>query len=374
MRIRRRLFGFVVILLIAFGLIVTRLADLQALNARKYVAYGSRQRARIRPLPAARGSLRDRNGNALAISMPQRSVFADPKQVVDRRATAQQLAPLLKVDQSVLERQLSSKGRYALLAHTVADSVAARVTQLHLPGIGTEDEFKRYRPSGDLARSLIGQVGDDGVRGSSGLELAYDRLLTGRAGSLSFEKASDGGTIAGSRRTIQAARPGADVYLTIDQALQFETERALADQVQQTRAKGGIAIVTRPATGEVLAMANVTATPDRSGAVPSRTNEALTTSFEPGSVNKVITLSAALQEGIARPDTVLTVPYRLKLPGHTFTDHDPHPTRQWSVTDILATSSNIGTIELAQKLGPAPDRPVPPALRVRQPHGARLPV
>ena len=119
-----------------------------------------------------------------------------------------------------------------------------------------------------------------------------------------------------------------------------------------TKAKGGTAIITRPSTGEILAMANVAATPGGKGTVPTSNNVALTAQFEPGSVNKVITIAAALQEGIATPADVLTVPDHLRVSDHDFTDHDPHPTAKWSVTDILATSSNIGTIELAQRLGP----------------------
>jgi len=166
-----------------------------------------------------------------------------------------------------------------------------------------------------------------------------------------FEKAHGGGTIAGGHRVEKAPQPGAAVYLTIDQALQYETERELEAQVLSTGAKGGTAIITRPSTGEILAMANVSTSPGKAPA-PTSNNVALTAQFEPGSVNKVITVAAALQEGLTKPDQVLTVPDRLKVADHLFTDHDPHATAHWTPTDILATSSNIGAIELAQRLGP----------------------
>ncbi len=351
-RTGHRLLAFFVVLAAAFGLVVVRLVDLQVLHASRYVAYGDRQRLRTRQLPAARGSLLDRNGRSLAISIPQRSVFADPTLVTDPARTARELAPVLHLDSSLIGRRLRVKGRFSVLAHTVPDRVADRVMKLGLAGIATYDEFKRYAPNGDLARSLLGRVEVDGIRGSSGLEKRYNDLLTGRPGELVFEKAHGGGTIAGGHRVEKDAQPGATVYLTIDQALQYETERELGQQVLAAKAKGGTAIITRPSTGEILAMANVATARGGKDAAPTSNNVALTAQFEPGSVNKVITMAGTLQEGLAKPDDVLTVPDHLRVSTHDFTDHDPHPTAQWSVTDILATSSNIGTIELAQRLGP----------------------
>jgi len=351
-RSRRRLFGFVVVLFVLFGLVVSRLADLQVLNARRYVAYGDRQRLRSRQLPAARGSLLDRNGQVLAMSIPQRTVYADPKLVAEPATTARRLAPLLGIDAQRLRRGLTVPGRFSILAHTVPDATAERIARLQLPGVGTYDEFKRYEPGGALARSLIGGVSSDGGRGTSGVEAKLDRVLTGRPGRLVFEEAHGGGTIAGGRRTVRDARPGANVSLTIDQALQYETERALSEQVLLAKARGGMAIISRPSTGEVLAMANVTVTQDGASAVPSGDNIAVTAQFEPGSVNKVITIAGAMEEGLVRPDTVFDVPDTLQVSDHLFRDHDPHPIRRWTVTDILAASSNVGTIELAQRLGP----------------------
>ena len=291
---------FFVLLAVAFGLIVVRLADIQVLHASRYVAYGDRQRFRTVELPAARGSLLDRNGRALALSIPQRSIFADPTLVTDPTREARRLAPLLHLKQSVVVQKLRAKGRFSVLAHTVPDPLADAITKLHLPGISTFDEFKRYTPNGDLARSLLGRVAVDGIEGSSGLEKRYNDLLMGRPGQLVFEKAHGGGTIAGGHRVEKDAQPGAALTLTIDQALQYETERELAAQVLAARAKGGTAIITRPSTGEILAMANVASSPGKAPA-PTSNNVALTAQFEPGSVNKVITISAALQEGLAKP-------------------------------------------------------------------------
>ncbi|MCU1454963.1 MAG: Cell division protein FtsI, partial [Acidimicrobiales bacterium] len=350
-RTQRRLSGLVIAFVLAFAAVVARLADLQVIGSRRYVAYGLEQRTGWRELPAARGVLYDRDGRALAMSIPQPTVFADPKGVVDPAQTASTLAPILGLDRAVIEPKLRATNRFQILAHTVSDGVAKQLAKLALPGIGTYDEYRRYQPSGSLARSLIGGVSTDGTAGSSGLEQQYNAVLNGKFGRLVFEKAHGGGTIAGGHRQVVPAKPGQNLYLTIDQSLQFEAERALTDQVLATQAKGGMAIITRPSTGEILAMANVG--PQADGSMgPTADNAAVTSTFEPGSVNKVITLSGALEEGLIQPSTTFTVPFGLQVADHYFTDSHPHPTVQWTATDILADSSNVGSIKIGQQLGP----------------------
>ncbi|OWY62724.1 hypothetical protein B7486_56895, partial [cyanobacterium TDX16] len=211
----------------------------------------------------------------------------------------------------------------------------------------------RFTPDAELARGVIGRVGVDNV-GLSGLEGQYDEVLSGVPGEVRLERGADGETIPGGEHEVTEADQGDDVVLTIDRSLQHAAERALATQVEATGAQGGIAIVSDPRTGEVLAMANVVRAeegPDAGLAVPSSNNAAVTAVFEPGSVNKVITMAAALEEGLVEPGTMMTVPDSIQVSDHLFTDHDPHPTATWSVTDVLAQSSNVGTIQLAQQVG-----------------------
>lgn len=361
-----------------FAAVVVKLADVQVLNPDRYVSLGDRQRLVSKVIPAGRGSIIDRNGIELALSLPKKSVFADPKVVLaSQRAgeIATKLAPLLAADRDELLATITQRTcgrdpdgptcRYRLLAHTVPDSVAAKISDLRLPGVGMFDEYKRYRPSGDVGRSLLGQVSVDGIKGSSGLERQYNTLLDGRPGSITYERrgsaaGSDGKdrgiTIAGGRQYVVEARPGAALQLTVDRAMQYETEVVLSKYVAAARAKGGMAIVMRPGTGEILSMANV-AVPDgapRGDASQVRTtgnNLALTTVFEPGSVTKVITMAAALDAGLVTPATPIEVPDRIQVADHVFTDYSPHPTQVWSTTDILVDSSNVGTIKIAAKLG-----------------------
>ncbi|HEY2813330.1 MAG TPA: penicillin-binding protein 2 [Acidimicrobiales bacterium] len=339
---------FVVLL---FVLVIGRLAQLQLVDGHKYVQFGESQRVHPVALPAERGSLFDRDGNDLALSVPQHTVWADPLLVSNPQAEAAALSPVLNVDQNTLLRALTTPDKqFVYLARQIDDATAQKVTNLKLPGVDLLQESKRFNPSGDLARGLLGSVNIDNV-GRAGLEQQLDSTLTGTAGQLIFEQDPRGGTIAGGEQRLTPATPGDDLVLTIDTALQFETERALSDQIVKMGAKGGMAIVSNPKTGEILAMANMDRPDDKGAPVPSTNNEALTTVFEPGSAAKVITMAAALDQGAVPVDTRLTVPDHLQVADAMFTDHDPHPTEQMSLTDILANSSNIGTIMLAQKVG-----------------------
>lgn len=341
-------------MLFLFSLLLVRVAELQTVSPERYVAFGERQRVRSIDLPAARGSILDRNGEDLALSVNQTTVYANPLEIDDPLAVAAHLAPVLGMDQAELDDKLSSDAEFVYLVRQQPDELGARVSDLDLPGIHLMDEPTRFAPSGDLARSVIGSVGVDNT-GLSGVESQYDRNLTGTPGELTVERAPDGETISSGERHLVPAQQGDSLVLTLDRGMQFEAERALTQQVDATGALGGIAIVSRVSTGEVLAMANVDATQNEDGsrgpAVPSSNNRAVTAMFEPGSVNKVVTMAAALDEGVVEPSTRFMVPDGLQVADHRFTDHDPHPVMNWSVNDILTQSSNVGTIMVAQELG-----------------------
>jgi len=234
------------------------------------------------------------------------------------------------------------------LARKVPDDVAKRVHDLDLVGIGLQEESKRFRPNGDLAASVLGtvDVDNDGV---SGIEMKLNDALSGEPGQMLLERGADGRTIAGGERRLTPAHPGDDLVLTIDRSLQYEVERGLAESIAATSSVGGTAVVMDLATGDILAMANLASTAD--GVVPTSENRAVTAVFEPGSVNKVITIAGALEEGIVSPSTAYDVPDHLQVSTHRFSDHESHPVTRWSVSDILTTSSNIGTIMIAQALG-----------------------
>lgn len=352
-RARLRLVATLVVLMLAFGAIAVRLVQVQAIDGEEYAAFGASQRFQDITLPADRGSIFDRNGNDLAVSLPQQTIWANPSLIEHPLEVATALAGPLGLDaagSTALAEKLGGAARFTYVARRVDDAVASAVEDLKLPGIDSLEEPERFAPSGDLARSVLGQVGVDND-GLSGLEKQYDDALTGEPGELVIEKDPDGRTIPGGEHQRVPAERGDDLVLTIDRSMQYETERALAAQITAKGAKGGTAIVSRPATGEILALANFATDLETGEIVATGNNLGATAVYEPGSVNKVITVAAALEEGLVTPGTELTVPDSLQVSDHLYSDHDPHVTESYSVTRILTESSNIGTILLAQKLG-----------------------
>lgn len=340
--------GLLLLVVLSLVAVTLRLVQLQVVSDDEYAARGLAQRLHTLPIAGERGSMFDRNGNELSMSVRQATVYADPSLVDDPAGTAAKLAPVLGIDVAIVDAKLRGSGEFVYLARKVDDDIATRIEKLRLRGIGLQEESKRFRPNGDLAAAVLGSVDVDDA-GVSGLELQFEEQLSGLPGEMLIERGADGRTIAGGERRLTPAEPGDDLVLTIDRSLQYEVEQALAAQIVANDAVGGTAVVMEPGTGEIYAMANLRDTSE--GPKPTRDNMAVTAVFEPGSVNKVITIAGALEEGIVNPDTAFDVPDRLPVSIHTFSDHDPHPVTRWTVSDIITTSSNIGTIMVAQRLG-----------------------
>ena len=338
--------AFLAVLLLA---VVAKLVNVQVMEPDRFVEVGQSQRLRTVTLDADRGRILDREGHDLALSVLRPSIFADPSQIDDPLLAATRLGPVVGVDVADLAADLSRDSQFVYIARRVDDEVAARVVELDLDGIHLVEEPARFTPSEDLARSIIGRVAPDQT-GATGIELLYDDVLTGTPGEVTYERARDGGTIAAAGQSRVAPRAGDDVVLTLDRSLQYEAERVLADQVEEMGAKGGMVVISDPASGEILAMANITRNTDDE-IITAGANRSVIDVFEPGSVNKVITIAAALEEGLVEPDTTTEVPWRYQVSDHEFSDDHSHPTDPMTVTDILAESSNVGTIMLGEQLG-----------------------
>jgi cell division protein FtsI (penicillin-binding protein 3) len=351
---RRRLLALLILSVLAFTAISGRLVILQVFDAGSLDQAAARQRLTVIELPATRGRIFDRNLDDLAISVPARAVWADPKLVRDKRRTTTRLAKALGMPRATVADRLASRGRFVYLARRIPKARGDRIQAMDLPGVFVEVDTARHYPSGLVASQVLGFVDVDG-HGQAGIELQYDGLLRGHAGKIQLERDPKGRAIPQGRRSLEPAEPGTDLVLTLDQQLQYVTEQALATAVRDHRARAGSVVAMSPRTGEILAMANVpTFDPNQVGASrpEARKNRAVEDVFEPGSTNKTITAAAALEHGVVTPKTETIVPDSLPLcPEKTFHDSHSHAPELMTFADIVAKSSNVGTIMTATKLG-----------------------
>ncbi|HVF06807.1 MAG TPA: penicillin-binding protein 2, partial [Frankiaceae bacterium] len=350
---RKRLLHGLTVVALVVAVLAGRLIQLQGFDSTVYAAKAERQRLRNVTLAAARGSILDRSGRPLALNVDARAVYADPSLVTDAPKAAQALSRLLGVPARELRPKLERDSRFVYLARGVDLDVARAVLAEKLPGIGALPETKRVYPNDSLGAAIIGFVGREGD-GLGGVEYALDAELKGRPGREVVEMDTAGRQIPSGEHQSEPPVPGRSQILTIDRDIQWEAERVLAEQVAKTRAKRGQVVVMDVRTGEVLALA-VAPTFDPNNPTDSpaelRGNPALGQVYEPGSVNKVITAAAALEAGIVTPDTRIKVPPSIRIADKTFTDAHAHGGLNLTFTGVLAESSNIGTIGIAQQLG-----------------------
>ena len=295
---------------------------------------------------APRGVIRDRHGTALAMSTAIESVWADPREAVRARDRWPELAAVLGLDASVLDRKLGSRRHFVYLRRHVDPELAARALALDLPGVYSKREFRRYYPEGEVAAHVVGFTNIDGD-GQEGVELAYEEDLRGSPGEKQVIRDRLGRGVE-DVRNVQSPRSGRDLYLTIDLRLQSLAYGALKEAVARHQAAAGSLVVVDARTGEVHAMVNQPSynpnDPEkRSG--PATRNRAVTDVFEPGSTVKPFAVMAALESGVARPESVVdTSPGYLKLGRNVVRDRrDLGPL---DVTTVIKLSSNVGVSRL----------------------------
>jgi cell division protein FtsI (penicillin-binding protein 3) len=349
-----RLVAVFVTLSLGLGGILARLAFLQVKDARAYEVRAFRQRVHTITLPAVRGSLLDRHGKQLALSLPAKDVYADPRYVKDAGRTARVVSRTLAISRRAVLHALREKTTFVYLARQVDAGVAAGLESKDLPGIGFLDDAKRYYPSGPLAPQTMGFVGLDGT-GLAGLEFQYQQQLAGRPGKRTVEVDPSGHIIPqGVNRDVPPV-PGEDVVTTLDRDIQYRVQLALQAAVKRNQAKGGTVIVLDPHTGDILAMASYPwFDPAHFATTPTALlrNPAIADAYEPGSVNKVITASAAIEDHVIPLTRTLTVPDHWPVGDHVFHDAHSHPAEAMTLADVIAQSSNVGTIRIAGMVGP----------------------
>jgi cell division protein FtsI (penicillin-binding protein 3) len=364
-RIRKIVAGVIVIFLL-FGL---RLIEIQAIRANGYVNKADNELSKSATLLAPRGTIYDINGVELARSISAINIAVDQTVVNDPIAAAQVVAPILGMTAAQLQPQLTGDRRYVLIAKDITPEKWRQVYEAvssyninilktsngiskRIGGFVPERSYIRDYPNGGLTSSLIGIINDQGI-GASGIESSLNSLLAGVNGRYVYANGR-GNIIPGSERVSVEAKSGTSVRLTIDRDVQWVAQNAISQAVSASRAKSGTVIVMDPKTGAILAQASApTFDPSVSNSITldMLKNPAVQEVYEPGSTGKVITVAAALEEGLVSPESVFTIPYKMKVADEYFHDHEKHPTQRLTTAGVLAVSSNTGSIQIGQKLG-----------------------
>ena len=340
------------LLIAVVAAIVGRLVDLQVTPDPRIVNEVAIPLGEI-VVPAPRGEILDRHGRTIALSLPAATIYADPRLVEDPATTAAALMPVLEPSGATVEgltERLSREGAFVYLARQLDPEVGEAVRALGLSGVEVLEEPRRQHPNGHCSGlAAVGRVNIDHV-GMSGLEEAHEERLAGEPGRILKEVGTDGTTIPGGQELVEAAISGESVHVTLDRNIQFRAEELLVDVVGDTRADRGVAIVAIPATGEIVAMANVARS--EAGVVAcTRENLAVTWSYEPGSIIKPATFAGVVGQGVVGEHQPVTVEPAITRWDHEFRDDPWHDVVEWTPTDILTHSSNVGTILMAEYLG-----------------------
>jgi cell division protein FtsI (penicillin-binding protein 3) len=348
-RSRRRLVGLIVIFAVAFSLITWRLVSIQAIgNAR----YRSISRDAIQPviLSGVRGSILASNGNEMALTEMRPDIFADPTEITDAAGDAVRLAAVLGISAFRLQAELTASTSNVVLVAVATATEVRKVSELKMGGVGVRELPRRYYPDGGLALPIIGTV-DAAGNGVGGMEQNYDSILRATPGALIESVDTDGRPIAGTVTHDVPAVNGDDILTTIDPALQYQVEQILPPAIESARAASGVILVMSTATGAILAAANMVA--GRHGAEQAPNAFCFTHAYAPGSVGKIITVSAGLAQHKITPATKLSIPDVYDVAGDPIHDDSPEPAgTKLSPMGILAQSSNIGATKVAQRLGP----------------------
>ncbi len=349
----RRIRLLLLALLAVFGISLARATWLQTVRAADLSQRAASQQHETVNIPAGRGAIVDRMGVQLAIGEEAVTVYANPRQVTSPRQVALAAAKTLGVDADVLYPQLLDKSKGFVYVLRKADPDRAKALEKrNLAGIGFLREERRVYPQGGVAAQVLGYAGTDN-RGLAGLELQLERVLGGHDGRETFVKDPFGRVLNVVKSSPE--QPGRDVFLTIDHTIQANAESVLRATVSQWGAARATAVVLDAQSGGVLAMAvapgfdaNAYAQTD----ADRHRNVAVTDTFEPGSTFKLVTVAAALSEGLVNESSPFTLPYGIQVADRVVHDAEPRGTETMTVAQILARSSNVGAITLAQLLGP----------------------
>ena len=354
-RVKVRLI-FVSSLLLLFAVsLIARLANLQITQHKTLLAKSEKQphHGNLKTY-FGRGTIFDRNGNELATNLVVESVFVVPQEVRDRKYTSKVLASALGQNYDRVYKEVSSNKQFAWIKRKASTDEIIHLKKAALSGVRFRSEQKRFYPKRELAANVIGFVGTDDY-GLAGIEQTYQGKLKGMVYSQPIKQDGRGRNIQNLGSLSRSNLGNYDVMLTLDEVIQFTAEYHLTKQVERYKADSGMAVVMNPNSGEIYAMANVPQfnpnnynkfTPE------TRKNNTVVSSYEPGSIFKPIVAAAALDSGIAQPhDKFFCENGSFKIGGRNIGEASNHKYGSLSVQEIIAKSSNIGAIKIAQKLG-----------------------
>ena len=376
----RRLGVTLLAIVFVLSLFAGRLVQLQGMESGSYRKLALHERDKTIPLPAMRGSITGANGQVLAMTVAQYQVTADPTQIPAAKlqnAAGALAGPLGMTPAAVLAKlQHPTSRQYVILAEHVPAQVSSQIAALDLPGVKQQASYARSYPAGQIAANIIGFTGNDNgdIKGGAGLELQYNALLAGQAGSEQVQTGTDGQQIplAGSRD--KPVVNGSSLRLTIVPAVQYAAEQACAAQVKKTKADSCTVVIIQPKTGAVLAMAQYpTYNPSDVTNVDQTTNLAVQAQFQPGSTAKVITASAALERGGQTPMSAYKIPYQIQEGGQFIHDAEWAPGEHYTIAGIIAHSSNIGMSQVATHISEQTQYDYLRAFGLGQPTGVGLP-
>ena len=361
----KRIRGLVLILAVVMFMFGLRLVQVQALQAGDYRQRAVNEMEKVRTLQAPRGDITDINGVPFARSVAATSIVVDQTQVTDPAKVAAFVAPILNMKVQEVQEAVTGTRKWNMVARNAKPATWLKLSDAldqynsrfkamspdRIIGFFPERSYVREYPSGNLIASLIGFVNHDGV-GATGLESSMNSKIKGIDGKYSYANGYKA-EIPGSQSEIIPAQSGTSIRLTVDRDIQWVASKAIADVVKSTRALSGTVIVMDPKTGHILAHATApTFDPNDTSKVSlvAMRNPSVLDVYEPGSTGKVMTIAAALEEKKITPETVLTIPDRLKRSVKVFRDHEPHPTQRLTTAGVLAVSSNTGSIKVGEMM------------------------
>lgn len=342
------------ILVVFLAVVAGRLVYLQVVAAPAYAQRAVDQRMRDITLAPRRGSIYDREGEPLAVSMEARTVYAAPHSVADPKGTAKALSRVLGGKAKDYEKKLTKDTGFVYIARKVDMDRAKALEDLDLKGIGFLEDSRRTYPSGELACQILGFVGvdDDGL---AGLEKYYDDVLKGEPGAILAERDPFGRPIPGGVMSSEEPIAGGNVVLTVDKDIQYQAQVELTAAVEKWSAKSGSVVVMDPRDGTIYAMASVPGfNPNAFGEANDAAyrNRPITDIYEPGSTVKSLTAAAVIDKGLYGPKSMFHLPSSIKVGGRTIGESHWRPTVDWSLSDIVTNSSNVGAVKLGLALGP----------------------